>query len=117
MPVIKASFDLIRSWESRYGEGWRLELYDTYQQRYGKDVLAYRFFQDDTLIFEGADLGCSPMHAIDSDASVAACLCFLSLKPGDTDPEYFDDYTEEQLAWAERCGEELHNYVEELDGR
>jgi hypothetical protein len=29
------------------------------------------------------------------------------MKPGDTDREYFSEYTEDQLFWAERYGEVL----------
>jgi hypothetical protein len=60
-----------------------------------------------TVLFDGADFSGSPMHADDSDATVAGLLGFLSLKPGDTDAEYFESYTVGQLAWAERHAEFL----------
>jgi hypothetical protein len=41
------------------------------------------------------------MHADDSLATVAACLSFMSLRPGDTDREYFKDYTPDQMAWCQ----------------
>ena len=47
------------------------------------------------------------MHSIDSDQAVAALMGFLTLKPGDTDREYFDAYTPEQLAWAQSYEPEL----------
>lgn len=34
-------------------------------------------------------------------------LAILEMKPGDTDAEYFDGYTPEQLAWATRYGDEI----------
>jgi hypothetical protein len=34
-------------------------------------------------------------------------LGFLSLKPGDTDREYFDDYTQEQLDFVAEFGDSL----------
>jgi hypothetical protein len=99
-------------------EGYRLELYDTLTtDRYGKSVLAYRFFHRGRLLFAGADFHGSPLHAVDADATVAGLLAFLSLKPGDTDPEYFEDYTPEQLAFARAEGENLSLYVEELERR
>jgi hypothetical protein len=58
-------------------------------------------------IFEGEDFSCSPMDAIDSDASVRALMGFLTLRPGDTDEEYFERYTPEQLAFAETHAESL----------
>ena len=69
------------------------------------------------VIFEGADFSGSPMHADDSDQAVASLLTFLSLRPGDTDPDYFDDYTPEQLAFARAEGENLALYAEELERR
>jgi hypothetical protein len=34
-------------------------------------------------------------------------MSLVAMKLGDTDDEYFASYTSEQLAWAERYGEEL----------
>lgn len=110
-------FDHIRTWEDGVGNGFRLDLYDTGRtDRYGKALLAYRFFHAGRLIFEGADYHCSPLHATDSDQAVAGLLAFLSLKPGDTDAEYFETYTEEQLSFARGFGEALSLYVEDLEG-
>ena len=44
-------------------------------------------------------------------------LAFLSLKPGDTDPEYFEGYTPEQLEFARQEGESLSLLVEGLENR
>ena len=54
---------------------------------------------------------------MDADATVAGLLAFLSLKPGDTDPEYFEGYTPEQLAFARAQGENLSLHAEELEPR
>jgi hypothetical protein len=54
---------------------------------------------DGWIIFEGEDFAGSPMDADDSDETVAALLTFLTLRRGDTDAEYFESYTPEQLAW------------------
>lgn len=56
---------------------------------------------DGTVIFSGNDLGCSPMHAPESRENAIALLGFLTVKPGDTDEDYFKDYTPEQLAWCQ----------------
>src|SRR4051812_18312216 len=107
-------FEHIRTWQ----EGpFRLELYDTYQTDYGKSRLAYQFFHDGQLVFEGKDFCASPMHAIDGDETVAGLLTFLSLRPGDADPEYFDDYTPEQMNFAQQEGEQLSYLVMEMEGR
>jgi hypothetical protein len=115
--AIRDSFDLVRTWEDPDGYGFKLNLYDTYQTSYGKSRLAYRFYHGDKIVFEGDDFFSSPSHAIDADATVAGLLHFLSLKPGDTDREYFEGYTEEQLAFANEWGETLSLYVEELEDR
>jgi len=70
-------------------------------------------------VFEGEDFGCSPMHAIDSDDAVVCLMGFLTLRPGDTDPEYFDDYTAFQLEYADQHAEalscEVSNRFEEVE--
>jgi hypothetical protein len=65
-------------------------------------------------VFEGADFGCSPLHAIDSDRTIVGLMSFLTLRPGDTDREYFDAYTPEQLAYCSAHAEALGCAV---DGR
>jgi hypothetical protein len=81
---------------------------------YGKSILRYQF-QDGkgNLLFEGEDFACSPMHAIDSDESVRALLSFLVLRPGDTDEEYFENYTQEQMDFANEHGEILSMYTDD----
>jgi hypothetical protein len=78
-----------------------LRVWDTSGMRGGKSVLRYRFEDaHGAVLFEGADFGASPAHAIDSDATLLALLSFLTLKPGDTDSDYFADYTPAQMEWA-----------------
>jgi hypothetical protein len=116
--TIRDSYDLIRTWEDPDGHGFKLELFDTYQtDGYGKAVLGYRFYHGEALVFEGDDFHASPMHSIDGDETVGGLLSFPSLKPGDTDDEYFASYTEGQLAFANEWGETLGLYVEELEER
>lgn len=78
---------------------------------YGKDVLGYRLTMTEgkkrTVLFEGEDFGCSPIHAIDSDACIATIMSFLTLRPGDTDAEYFEKYTEVQKAYCADYAEAL----------
>lgn len=68
------------------------------------------------VLFEGADFSGSPMHADDSDDSVAGLLSFLTCRPGDTDPEYFASYTQAQLDWCEQHAEYLSYAVMERFG-
>jgi hypothetical protein len=106
--------EFLREWE----EGdFRLLLWDT-NTRVGsgpQSRLAYQFFHKGELIFQGADYGCSPMHAVDSDECVAGLLTFLALRPGDTDSEYFKDYSVQQMAFAMEHGEELGVIAMEME--
>ena len=102
--------ELIRTWEN---DGFRLELYDTGEvDGYGKWVLAYRLFDNGNLVFEGHDFHCPPLYAVDSDWTVSGLLAFLSLRPGDTDSEYFDGYSPEQLGWVESGRAEELGYLQ-----
>jgi hypothetical protein len=65
-----------------------------------------------TILFEGEDFGCSPMHAIDSDEAVEGIMAFLTIRPGDTDSEYFEGYTQEQLDYCSQHAEALASEVE-----
>ena len=77
----------------------------------GRSILHYQFQQGDKLLFEGSDFCCSPMHAIDSDETLRALLGFLTLRKGDTDAEYFENYTQEQLDFADEHAETLQMYT------
>ena len=90
------------------GPRFRLVTYDTGRtDSMGKSVLAYEFYEGRTLIFKGEDFHCSPCHAIDSDEACGALMTFLTLRPGDTDAEYFTDYTAAQLAFANSSAAQL----------
>jgi hypothetical protein len=90
-------------------DGYTLKLYDTNRtDKMGKSILGYEMYTPKgELLFSGDDLHCSPMHAIDSDASLRALLGFLTLRPGDTDSEYFENYTPAQMEFAQGDAEEL----------
>lgn len=68
-------------------------------------------------LFEGEDFAGSPLHADDSDATLAALLSFLTLRPGDTDAEFFANYTAEQLAFCAEHAEALGYEAERRFGR
>jgi hypothetical protein len=48
------------------------------------------------------------MHADDSDATIASLMTFLTLRPGDTDAEYFESYTPAQLDYCSHHAEALN---------
>jgi hypothetical protein len=60
-----------------------------------------------TVLFAAADYCCAPGFACDSDEAIGGLLGFLTLKPGDTDPDYFAAYTPEQLDYCDKYAETL----------
>ena len=93
-----------------------LKLFDTFRRdSYGKNRLAYEFFQDKKLIFTGNDFFCSPLHSIDSDDSIYSLMGFLTLCPGDTDEEYFKDYTSCQFEFCDQYAESLSILVYDFE--
>ena len=108
------SVDMLR--QVRFDD-YQLDLWDTGQTIMGgKSRLGYRLTHPDGhVIFEGEDFGCSPCQSIDSDDTLRSVLSFLTLRPGDTDADYFDDYTPDQMAWCESEAEELNLWAMELD--
>jgi hypothetical protein len=94
------------------GPTFYLVMWDTHRMKGNKCRLGYRLTMKEggrksVLLFGGEDYGCSPMHAIDSDAAVRSLMGFLTLRPGDTDREYFEDYTQEQLDYCSQHAETL----------
>jgi hypothetical protein len=61
----------------------------------------------DTLLFRGDDYSPSPMAKWDSKESLAGLMGFLTLKPGDTDSEYFRKYTLDQMRFARQHAESV----------
>jgi hypothetical protein len=83
---------------------------------YGKCILGYRLNQNGKILFCGEDFHNSPVLCIDSDETVKELMGFLTLKPGDTDKEYFNSYTSEQLEFAKTDAEYLSYEVYERFG-
>lgn len=89
--------------EALTGRKWQLRTWDTHSRDYrGQTTIGYEFISPEgTVLFTGEDFNGSPLHADDSDATLRSLLSFLTLHPGDTDREYFANYTAEQMAFAE----------------
>jgi hypothetical protein len=98
-------------------QGFTLTMYDTHaRDSRGQTKIGYRLSDRGKLIFQGEDFAGSPMHADDSLDTVASLLSFLCLRPGDTDSEYFDAYTPDQLEWCQSArAEELSMIRYELE--
>src|SRR5208283_5328520 len=92
---------VFRPYRKGMGPVFTLAAWDTnHTDSRGKSILGYRLKMDGKPIFQGEDFHCSPMHCIDSDETVKAIMSFLTLRPGDTDSEYFDNYTPSQLDYC-----------------
>jgi len=97
------------------GPEFKLILFDTGRVDHrGCGCIAYelyegtaRFSGKDKLLFSGDDFYGSPLHAIDSDESMRSLLSFLTLRPGDTDPSYFEHYTAGQREFCDQHAEAL----------
>ncbi len=74
-----------------------IQVYLIYQ---GTDRVKYYAFRYGAILFEGNDFKPSPMHNIDAIDSCVELLSFLTLQVGDTDLDYFDNYTEAQMVWT-----------------
>lgn len=90
---------------------------------HGRDRVAYTFGRvGEPPIFTGDDFGPSPMNDPLGYRSALGLLTFLTLRPGDTDSDYFDAYTSAQLAWAnsydcEALQGEVSTAEERMNGR
>jgi hypothetical protein len=116
----------LRPYLKGLGPTFTLRLYDTGETDWrGVPNLAYTLSMrtppphgngSKVVLFEGEDYCPSPSTAIDSDASIAGLLGFLTLHPGDTDREYFAEYTKAQLEFCEHHAEILSCYCHDRFG-
>jgi len=85
--------------------GYRLLTWDTNLDGFAsyRSRLGYAFYQPNTdkPLFVGEDFYVPFNKAIDSSDVLRSLLGFLTLRLGDTDREYFDEYTPEQMAFIE----------------
>jgi hypothetical protein len=111
---------------SRLLAGWPidmehlLELWPHGRTGDGRIRWLYRLSLGNRTIFSDTDIS-SPVGALLSTStlisSATTVLSYLTLRPGDTDAEYFDTYTRAQIIWRDRFAEELSLYaLEDLCG-
>lgn len=93
------------------GPRFTLSLYDVDgpgTDEAGRYHVGYTLAQGREVIFDSDTNGTCRVHAaIDSDAAAECVMSFLTLRPGDTDPDYFDSYTPEQFSFCEQHAETL----------
>lgn len=113
-------------WQDDDENGFRLELQEYVKRSKNDDPGRIRWgyvFWDNgwhsplnggTPIFAGSDFDV-PDFQDDPKKIVGGILGFLSLRSGDTDADYFLNYTDRQRAWADERAEELSIYAYDLE--
>lgn len=94
------------------GPTFTLRMWDTGRtDDRGSVTIAYKLSMREkgktTVLFDAADYNGPPCCACDSNENAAGLMGFLTLRPGDTDDEYFAEYTPDQLAYAQAHAESL----------
>lgn len=102
---------------------FRLDLWDTYRtSALGKSILRYELTivegsgerSREPVTFEGEDFSPSPLHAIDSDATVAALLSFFAYDGETINRRERDDDNADGRTYTERQCEALAANYEAL---
>lgn len=73
----------------------------------GRVKLAVEVRHGSTVVFPKGQLTCAPHGTSDGIAAKELVMSLVAMRPGDTDADYFRDYTPEQLAWCQAHGEAL----------
>lgn len=96
------------------GPTFTLELYDVNcHDSAGRWGVGYRLKMGGETVFEclTAKDAVYGHHSVDGDEAVKNVMGWLTLRPGDTDADYFTGYTEPQKRFAEEHAEALHGEV------
>lgn len=81
-------------WTSGWDSAGRVKL--TVEVKHGSEV-----------IFPAGQLHCALHGSSDGIAAKELAMSLVAMKPSDTDADYFEGYTPDQLAWATGHGEAL----------
>lgn len=97
-----------------------LELWPTARADDGRLRWHYRLSRKSRTVFAVSDISSAVGAVLTAEELIRTArtvLAYLTLRPGDTDAEYFDAYTRAQLAWRDRFAEALSIYaMEDLCG-
>ena len=88
--TITAYDDLVPQWDSA-----------------GRVRLTVEVKHGSTVVFPKGQLTCALHGTSDSIEAKELVMSLVAMQPGDTDADYFADYTPEQLAWVTEHGETL----------
>lgn len=80
--------------------------------------VSYTFHKNNIVLFTGEDFHPSPLYEPICKQAAISLLGFLTLKEGDTDKEYFENYTPAQLGFSQSqdC-EELQTVVYDFENK
>ena len=87
--------------DDHFSNGVETDVLSAYILYTGGERVEYYVFLNGTVLFKGDDFRPSPLHTIDGIEAIVSLLGFCTVRPGDTDPEYFANYNSEQMAWVE----------------
>jgi len=98
--------------ELRLGQGIIIWAFDGGTYSSGKFKIKTEVRQYSRVIFSRGHLCCG-IPAVFGFSPDGLCakelvLALVAMKPGDTDAEYFQDYSPEQLAWAEKWSDQIN---------
>jgi hypothetical protein len=109
---------ILRPFRDSGAARYRLDMFDSHEtDRDGKYRVCYVFSRlvkgkRAEVLFTGDDYCPGRGTAIDSIESARGLLGFLTLRPGDTDSEYFERYSDAQRAFAATDAEAVACEVE-----
>jgi hypothetical protein len=92
------------------GPTFTLQLFDGERHdEAGRWAICYRLVSNGQTIFECLDAHTAAYAhcAVDSDDAVKSVMGWLTLRPGDTDEDYFAGYTPDQISFCESHAEML----------
>ncbi|MFE3452476.1 hypothetical protein ACFXJ8_26495 [Nonomuraea sp. NPDC059194] len=92
----------------------QLELWPAGRTEDGRIRWHYRLSRKNRTIFAASDITSgvgAVLTAAELISAARTVLSYLTLRPGDTDREYFDVYTRTQLDWRDEFAEDLSLYA------
>lgn len=102
LKLYRSEFDkrliVIKVWDSA---GW---------DSAGRTKLEIEVRHGGKVIFPRGALNCALHDSSDGIAARELVLATVGMRPGDTDSEYFDSYTDEQKEWAMKHGEGISDH-------